>query len=259
LRSAEEVEKLVLTKEAVERVIAGLLAGEVAQTIFSKGQRNDAGKSNDIERATMIAQKAVLEFGLSDAWGNRSVTKDQISALSEADRNLLNNEIKKIMNRSRNLAYNTILQNREVFSELAYQLIEKGEIRSQGLEEFYAKNSSRLVQIRDQEKASTKVDAKLLPAGYNDPDYRKSHNVEPADFFTVPPTIANIAQIVKDERAAEVAKARKPKTAPILENFKDTMVKPVLVVAPEHVEKPELQKAAKKPSPEGLSCSRLFS
>jgi hypothetical protein len=257
LRSAEQIEKLAYTKEAVERTIAGLLAGEVAQSIFSKGQRGDNGKSNDIERATMIAQKAVLEWGLSKEWGNRSVTKEQLPTLSEADRNLLNNEVKKIMNRSRNLAYNVILQNRDVFAELASDLIEQGEIRSAGLEEYYAKNASRIVVTKDQEKDSTKVDAKLLPPGFSDPDYRKNHNAEVADFFKIPSTIANINQIVASERLAEIAKARQPKTIPILADFKDVTKTPVVVLAPGKVEKQELPLAAKK-IPHGAVCSSLF-
>lgn len=249
LRSAENIERLIYTKEAVERVIAGLLGGEVAQTIFSKGQRNDAGKSNDIERATQIAQRAVLEWGLSPAWGNRSVTKEQVQSLSESDRNLLNTEVKKILNRSRNLAYNVLLKNREVFSELASDLIEQGEIRSEGLEAFYSKNASRMVPIDNQERDSTKVDARLLPEGYNNPEYRKTHNVEPADFFKVPSKIANIDDFVKAEKVREIAKARRPKKLPILENFKGSGTSQLALPAPDV--KSQDQSA-------GGMCARLF-
>ncbi len=259
LRASSEVERLVYTKEAVERVLAGLLAGEVAQTIYSKGQRHDAGKSNDIERATQIARRAVLEWGLSSAWGNRVVLPEEMDKLSEVDRELLNKEVRTILNRSRNLAYNTVLQNKEVFSELSAELIVKGEMGASALDEFYNKNESRLVQLHDQERASTKVDTRLLPKGFNDPNYRKGHNTEIADFFKVPSTVANIDDVVKAERDAEIAKARIPKTLPIFSDFNDaTSKKPVLVLAKDRVEQQRIPKKRASAIPAGGTCSRLF-
>lgn len=264
LRSAEQVEKLVYSKEAIERTIAGLLAGEVAQAIFSKGQRYDAGKSNDIERATQIARKAVGEFGLSPVWGNRVV--ENYESLSDAEKKVFNAEVDKILNRARNLAYNTILKNLDVFSELSSDLIVKGEIKSDGLEEFYSKNASRIVPVTDAERDSTRIDMRLLPEGFVDPNYRKSHNVEVADFFKVPDKIANIEEIVNAERAAEVAQARQPKSLPILSSFNDASDKPILVLAQDKVErqdKPARQRKGRQSSTvdvnvPGASCKNLF-
>jgi len=274
LRSAEQVERMVYTIEAVERSIERIFAGEVAQTIVSKGQRHDAGKSNDIERATMIARRAVGEWGLSTVWGNRSMSKQEMDSMSDADRDVFNKEVNKILNRSRNLAYNTILKNREVFSELAAELIQKGEIKSQGLEDFYSRNNSKLVAINDQERDSTKVEARLLPTGFADPNYKKTHNVEVADFFKVPSTIANIDDIVSSERNAELQKAKMPKKLPIFDSFNDVSPKPVMVLAPNKVEaqiKPEVRaeapmskardavpKQAPKATASGGTCSSLF-
>ena len=97
-----EADRHTYTKGYLETQIAVLMGGRVAEELFMNHMTS--GASNDIERATDIAQHMVCEWGMS-ALGMRAFRKagnsfdgDKAHAMSEATARRVDEEIEKIIN-----------------------------------------------------------------------------------------------------------------------------------------------------------------
>lgn len=141
--SYNDLQYTSVTREVAIRQIAALEAGFVAQTLVSKGARHDAGKGNDLERGTAFAERAVLVWGLSKAWGVTSVPSGQdihayIASLSQERRELFERERDKMLDEGRSLAKTLLLANYDkVFIPLGIEVAEKGILYTDDLKKFY--------------------------------------------------------------------------------------------------------------------------
>ncbi len=147
LRSGEELERSQFTKELVLRRVAVLSGGYVAQQIVTLGARHDAGKSNDMHRATTLIQKAILTFGLSDEWGTRAVTNglsidDYIgNELSDLEKEKLNRITNAWLQEGEQLAREAILINGQgLFLEMSKRLASKGYVDTEAILKLYEAN-----------------------------------------------------------------------------------------------------------------------
>ncbi len=96
-----EADRHTYTKGYLETQVAVLMGGRVAEELFMNHMTS--GASNDIERATDIAQHMVCEWGMS-ALGMRAFRKagsvfdgDRTHAMSEATARRVDEEIEKII------------------------------------------------------------------------------------------------------------------------------------------------------------------
>ena len=96
-----EADRHTYTKGYLETQVAVLMGGRVAEELFMNHMTS--GASNDIERATDIAQHMVCEWGMS-ALGMRAFRKpgnafegDKPHAMSEATARRVDEEIEKIL------------------------------------------------------------------------------------------------------------------------------------------------------------------
>jgi cell division protease FtsH len=122
-----EADRHTYTREYLETQIAILMGGRAAEELFMRHMTS--GASNDIERATDIAQHMVCEFGMS-ALGplafrkpGNSFDPDRPHALSEDTARRVDEEIRKVVIGCYERAQQILDENREAVRALAEELL----------------------------------------------------------------------------------------------------------------------------------------
>jgi len=117
-----------------EAELVTMLGGRAAEeTVFN---RITTGASNDLERATELARRMVMEYGMSDELGpitfgereeliflGRNIAEHR--NYSEAVARKIDTQVRKIINRAHDRALEVMATYREVLDKLAQQLIQK--------------------------------------------------------------------------------------------------------------------------------------
>ena len=108
-----------------------------------------SGASNDIERATDIAQHMVCEWGMS-ALGMRAFRKaggtfegDKTHAMSEATARRVDEEIEKVINGGYDRARDLLERNRAAVTAIAEALLDQESLDSGELKALLAKADAR--------------------------------------------------------------------------------------------------------------------
>ena len=142
-----EADRHTYTKGYLETQIAVLMGGRVAEELFMNHMTS--GASNDIERATDIAQHMVCEWGMS-ALGMRAFRKagnsyeaDKAHAMSEATARRVDEEIEKIINGGYDRAYELLHRNREAVKLIAEALLDQEALDADELKALLAKAEAR--------------------------------------------------------------------------------------------------------------------
>jgi cell division protease FtsH len=124
-----EADRHTYTKGYLETQVAVLMGGRVAEELFMNHMTS--GASNDIERATDIAQRMVCEWGMSDLGplayrkpGN-AFQPDRPHTVSEATAQRVDDEIRKIVMNAYDYARQIVDRNREPMRALAEALLEQ--------------------------------------------------------------------------------------------------------------------------------------
>ena len=124
-----EADRHTYTKEFLETQVAVLMGGRVAEELFM--HHMTSGASNDIERATDIAQHMVCEFGMSDlgplAYRKPGSTfeADRAHVLSEATAQRVDEAIRKVVIDAYDHARWIIEHNKPAMIALAEALLEQ--------------------------------------------------------------------------------------------------------------------------------------
>ena len=123
-----EADRHTYTKGYLETQVAVLMGGRVAEEVFM--HHMTSGASNDIERATDIAQHMVCEWGMS-ALGMRAFRKagssfegDKPHAMSEATARRVDEEIEKILGAGYDTAMDLLTRNRDAVKAIAEALLD---------------------------------------------------------------------------------------------------------------------------------------
>jgi cell division protease FtsH len=124
-----EADRHTYTKEFLETQVAVLMGGRVAEERFM--QHMTSGASNDIERATDIAQHMVCEWGMSELGplayrkpGN-AFEGDKQHVLSEATAQRVDDEIRKVIMTGYDRARQIIDDNTEAVRMMAEELLQQ--------------------------------------------------------------------------------------------------------------------------------------
>ena len=138
-----EADRHTYTKAYLDTQIAVLMGGRVAEELFMNHMTS--GASNDIERATDIAQHMVCEWGMS-ALGMRAFRKpgnqfdpDKPHAMSEATARRVDEEIEKILDSAYNRAHDLLDRNRNAVKVLAEALLEQEALEAHEIKELLAR------------------------------------------------------------------------------------------------------------------------
>jgi cell division protease FtsH len=123
-----EADRHTYTKEYLETQVAVLMGGRVAEELFMRHMTS--GASNDIERATDIAQHMVCEWGMSELGplafrkpGN-TYESDRAHVVSEATAQRVDEEIRKVVMDGYAQARWIIEKNRRAVEMLAQELLD---------------------------------------------------------------------------------------------------------------------------------------
>lgn len=144
-----------VTREWAIRRIAVLAAGETAERLVTKSEIHSAGKQNDMERATHIAEQAILKLGLSETWGTESVPpgirlNDYVARFSEEKKKLFEAEVRKLLNEGRALARELLVKNfEEVVVPMSKELAKKGILKKEEMAPFF--NEAKMVDVSEME------------------------------------------------------------------------------------------------------------
>jgi cell division protease FtsH len=143
-----EADRHTYTKGYLETQVAVLMGGRVAEELFMNHMTS--GASNDIERATDIAQHMVCEWGMS-ALGPLAYRKpgnafegDRAHAVSEATAQRVDDEIRKIVMTAYDEAKYVIERNREPMRLLAEALLEQESLEAGEIKELLAASRASL-------------------------------------------------------------------------------------------------------------------
>jgi len=124
-----------------------LMGGRVAEELFMNHMTS--GASNDIERATDIAQHMVCEWGMS-ALGMRAFRKagtsyeeDKAHSMSEATARRVDEEIEKIINGGYDRASDLLNRNREAVKLIAEALLDQEALDADELKALLARADAR--------------------------------------------------------------------------------------------------------------------
>jgi cell division protease FtsH len=142
-----EADRHTYTKGYLETQVAVLMGGRAAEELFMNHMTS--GASNDIERATDIAQHMVCEWGMS-ALGMRAFRKagngfdgDQHHAMSEATARRVDEEIEKILNGGYDRAYDLLNRNRPAVKAIAEALLDVEALEADELKALLAGANAR--------------------------------------------------------------------------------------------------------------------
>jgi cell division protease FtsH len=138
-----EADRHTYTKGYLETQVAVLMGGRAAEELFMNHMTS--GASNDIERATDIAQHMVCEWGMS-ALGMRAFRKagnsfdgDKNHAMSEALARRVDEEIEKILNSGYDRALDLLNRNRAAVKAIAEALLEVEALEADELKDLLAR------------------------------------------------------------------------------------------------------------------------
>jgi cell division protease FtsH len=142
-----EADRHTYTKGYLETQVAVLMGGRVAEELFMNHMTS--GASNDIERATDIAQHMVCEWGMS-ALGMRAFRKaggsfddDKAHAMSEATALRVDEEIEKVINGGYERARDLLSRNREAVKMIAEALLDQEALDADELKTLLARSDAR--------------------------------------------------------------------------------------------------------------------
>jgi cell division protease FtsH len=142
-----EADRHTYTKGYLETQVTVLMGGRVAEELFM--DHMTSGASNDIERATDIAQHMVCEFGMS-ALGPLAYRKpgnafdgDRAHAVSEATAQRVDEEVRKVVMDAYDRAKDIIERNRSAVSALAGSLLEHESLEGDEIKQLLADSGAR--------------------------------------------------------------------------------------------------------------------
>ena len=143
-----ESDRHTYTKDYLHTQVAVLMGGRVAEELFMNHMTS--GATNDIERATDIAQHMVCEFGMSDlgplAYRKPGSTfeADRPHAVSEATSQRVDEEIRKIVMNGYDHARWLIERNKEAMRVLAEALLDHESLEAAEIKQLLAKADVRV-------------------------------------------------------------------------------------------------------------------
>ena len=143
-----EADRHTYTKEYLETQVAVLMGGRVAEELFMNHMTS--GASNDIERATDIAQHMVCEFGMSDLGplafrkpGN-AFEADRNHSVSEATAQKVDDAIRTVVMNAYDQARGIVERNTEAVRLMAEALLEHESLEAEEIKRLLAEAGARL-------------------------------------------------------------------------------------------------------------------
>jgi cell division protease FtsH len=142
-----EADRHTYTKEYLETQVAVLMGGRVAEELFMNHMTS--GASNDIERATDIAQHMVCEWGMSELGplafrkpGN-AFEGDRAHAVSEETARRVDEEIRKVIMNGYDSARSLIERNRPAMQLMADELLQQESLEADDIKRILSTTNAK--------------------------------------------------------------------------------------------------------------------
>lgn len=145
--SRPKTDKYQQTETELKDEMAMMLGGRAAEKVVFK--ELTAGASNDIERATILARRMVVDFGMSslgpvslglsmesNVWG---YSYGETIKISEEMQSKVDGEIKKLVDEAYSKAESILMKNRKVLEKVAEKLIKVETLEQETFEELVGK------------------------------------------------------------------------------------------------------------------------
>lgn len=141
-----EKDSSYMSKNKLKDEMVGLLGGRIAEKLVIGDI--STGAKNDIDRATSIARKMVMEYGMSDKLGTITFGKDQDEVFLGRDlgtsRNFseeiaakIDNEVKELIDEAYTKAENLLKDNMSKLDAVAKALLEKEKLEADEFKEIF--------------------------------------------------------------------------------------------------------------------------
>ncbi|AVP56077.1 ATP-dependent zinc metalloprotease FtsH [Clostridium tetani] len=144
-----EKDRAYMSKSKLEEEIVGLLGGRVAEKLIIGDI--STGAQNDIERATTIAKKMIMDYGMSEVLGpiafgsghdevflGRDFGKSK--DFSEEVASKIDKEVKGIIDTAYDRAQSLLMENINKLHAVAKELLEKEKLEAEEFEEIFENN-----------------------------------------------------------------------------------------------------------------------
>ena len=139
-----EEDRVLHTRTSLQNAISSLLGGTLAEEL-TFGEASD-GCSNDLQRATQIARRMVVEFGMSPVLGRLNYVRDNaLNSPSAADQSWseqtcreIDLEVRRIVDEAHARAFEVLVSRRGTLEKIAERLIERETIDASELGQILA-------------------------------------------------------------------------------------------------------------------------
>jgi len=176
-----EKEKLLYKKDYMLDRMAVMMGGRAAETLIF--DTATSGAENDLKQLTKLARKMVLDWGMSDKFGNMAFggQQDQVflgeqmgsqREYSDSTAREIDEEVKRILQEAYNKAVDTITEHRNVLDRLAEELLEKEEVPGSKVMDWLKNGTEDQKEVEEeekQEKPKEKIKEKSQ-SGHEEPD-----------------------------------------------------------------------------------------
>ena len=176
-----EKEKLLYKKDYMLDRMAVMMGGRAAETLIF--DTATSGAENDLKQLTKLARKMVLDWGMSDKFGNMAFggQQDQVflgeqmgsqREYSDSTAREIDEEVKRILQEAYNKAVDTITEHRNVLDRLAEELLEKEEVPGSKVMDWL-KNGTEDQKGEEEEEKQEKPKEKIKEksqSGHDEPD-----------------------------------------------------------------------------------------
>ena len=155
-----EEEKFLNTKNELEAMLVGLLAGRAAEEIVFNTVTT--GASNDIERATEIARAMITQYGMSEKFGliglesiqHRYLDGRPVANCGEATAGEIDTEVMTMLKNSYAEAKRLLSEHRKTLDDIAAFLIEKETITGKEFMKIFRETEGLPEPEEENEKGS---------------------------------------------------------------------------------------------------------
>ena len=142
-----ERDKLAQTKTELDALMASMFGGRVAEELIYGKKHISTGAGNDIQQATNLARKMVMEFGFSDKLGPLRYEPNQEEIflghsvaqqrnISDETARIIDEEVRKIVEEGENTARNILTKKIEDLHKIAEGLLEFETLTADDIEEL---------------------------------------------------------------------------------------------------------------------------
>jgi len=140
-------DKYIVSEEELEDKLVTLFGGRAAEEIVFN--ELTTGAYDDLKKATQLAKRMVVEYGMSDKLGPISLAREHVNVFlgeeivksdehSEELSSLVDSEIRSLITRTYEKAKQLLSEHRSVLDRLAHALLEKEVLAGKELDELFS-------------------------------------------------------------------------------------------------------------------------